>query len=135
MKATGIIRKMDDLGRVVIPKELRKSMKIRDGAPLEIFTHNGAICFKPYCPVGERDWNKAKNVLSMILPCGFTLLDAFGGEQATLRREAEEFNEPFSIMVDNEEVGFLVVDKKQPYDTEQIKSAIKILQALFSENA
>ena len=54
MKATGIVRRIDDLGRVVIPKEIRRVMRIREGEPLEIFTeNNGEIIFKKYSPVGE----------------------------------------------------------------------------------
>lgn len=48
MKATGIVRRMDDLGRVVIPKELRKRFNIREGDPLEIFTTDEGIVFAPY---------------------------------------------------------------------------------------
>lgn len=49
MKATGIIRRVDDLGRVVIPKEIRRTMKIREGDPLEIFvTEDGGVEFLPY---------------------------------------------------------------------------------------
>lgn len=49
MKATGIIRRIDDLGRVVIPKEIRKTMKIKEGDELEIFTEkDGFVCFKKY---------------------------------------------------------------------------------------
>lgn len=49
MRATGIVRRIDDLGRVVIPKEIRRQMRIEEGDPLEIFTTNdGAVCFKPY---------------------------------------------------------------------------------------
>ena len=54
MKATGIVRRIDDLGRVVIPKEIRRTMHIREGAPLEIFTDtNGLVIFKKYSPIGE----------------------------------------------------------------------------------
>ncbi|MBQ7043501.1 MAG: AbrB/MazE/SpoVT family DNA-binding domain-containing protein [Clostridia bacterium] len=54
MKATGIVRRIDDLGRVVIPKEIRRTMHIREGAPLEIFTDTqGGVIFKKYSPVGE----------------------------------------------------------------------------------
>ncbi len=54
MKATGIVRRIDDLGRVVIPKEIRRTMRIREGEPLEIYTDNdGEIIFKKYSPVGE----------------------------------------------------------------------------------
>ena len=54
MKATGIVRRMDDLGRVVIPKEIRRTMKIGEGTPLEIFIDkDGGIIFRKYSPVGE----------------------------------------------------------------------------------
>ncbi len=54
MKATGIVRRIDDLGRVVIPKEIRRTMRIREGDPLEIYTdRDGEVIFKKYSPVGE----------------------------------------------------------------------------------
>ena len=54
MKATGIVRRIDDLGRVVIPKEIRRTMRIREGDPLEIYTdHEGEVIFKKYSPIGE----------------------------------------------------------------------------------
>ena len=54
MKATGIVRRIDDLGRVVIPKEIRRTMRIREGDPLEIFTdREGEVIFKKYSPIGE----------------------------------------------------------------------------------
>ena len=54
MKATGIVRRIDDLGRVVIPKEIRRTLRIREGDPLEIFTSNdGEVIFKKYSPIGE----------------------------------------------------------------------------------
>ena len=54
MKATGIVRRIDDLGRVVIPKEIRRTMRIREGDPLEIYTEkDGELIFKKYSPVGE----------------------------------------------------------------------------------
>lgn len=54
MKATGIIRRIDDLGRVVVPKEIRRTLKIREGDPLEIFTdRDGEIILKKYSPIGE----------------------------------------------------------------------------------
>ena len=54
MKATGIVRRIDDLGRVVIPKEIRRTMRIRDGDPLEIYTEkDGEVIFKKYSPMGE----------------------------------------------------------------------------------
>lgn len=54
MKATGIVRRIDDLGRVVIPKEIRRTMRIREGDPLEIYTEkDGEVIFKKYSPIGE----------------------------------------------------------------------------------
>lgn len=54
MKATGIVRRIDDLGRVVIPKEIRRTLRIREGDPLEIFTdRDGQIILKKYSPIGE----------------------------------------------------------------------------------
>ncbi|MBR2717068.1 MAG: AbrB/MazE/SpoVT family DNA-binding domain-containing protein [Oscillospiraceae bacterium] len=54
MKATGIVRRIDDLGRIVIPKEIRRTMRIREGDPLEIYTErDGVVLFKKYSPVGE----------------------------------------------------------------------------------
>ena len=54
MKATGIVRRIDDLGRIVIPKEIRRTMHIREGAQLEIFTENdGTVIFRKYSPIGE----------------------------------------------------------------------------------
>jgi len=54
MKATGIVRRIDDLGRIVIPKEIRRTMRIRESDPIEIFTdHEGEIVLKKYSPIGE----------------------------------------------------------------------------------
>ena len=54
MKATGIVRRIDDLGRVVIPKEIRRVHRIREGDPLEIYTNNeGEVILKKYSPIGE----------------------------------------------------------------------------------
>ncbi len=54
MRATGIVRRIDDLGRVVIPKEIRRTLRIREGDPLEIFTDSqGEVVLKKYSPIGE----------------------------------------------------------------------------------
>ena len=54
MKATGIVRRIDDLGRVVIPKEIRRTLRLREGTPLEIFTdREGEIILKKYSPMVE----------------------------------------------------------------------------------
>ena len=54
MKATGIVRRIDDLGRIVIPKEIRKTLKVKEGMPLEIYTdQEGGIILKKYLPFSE----------------------------------------------------------------------------------
>lgn len=54
LKATGIVRRIDDLGRVVVPKEIRRTLRIREGDPLEIFTdREGQVILKKYSPIGE----------------------------------------------------------------------------------
>ena len=54
MKATGIVRRIDDLGRIVVPKEIRRTLRIREGDALEIFTdREGEIILKKYSPLGE----------------------------------------------------------------------------------
>ena len=58
MKATGIVRRIDDLGRIVVPKEIRRTLRIREGDPLEIFTdREGEIILKKYSPIGELPGN------------------------------------------------------------------------------
>lgn len=78
MKATGIVRRIDDLGRVVIPKEIRRTMRIREGDPLEIYTDNdGEVIFKKYSPVGELSHfaNQYADVLSKTSGCPVLISD------------------------------------------------------------
>jgi len=54
LKATGVVRRIDDLGRIVIPKEIRRTLRIKEGDPLEIFTDKeGEVILKKYSPIGE----------------------------------------------------------------------------------
>ena len=63
MKATGIIRRMDDLGRVVIPKEIRRTLRLREGDPLELYVDNqGGIVFRKYNVMGDYDVNLIEEV-------------------------------------------------------------------------
>ncbi len=90
LKATGILRRIDNLGRVVIPKELCRSMKIRESDPLEIFvTQDGtSIVLKPYNPYGEQDWDKALRIGQAVLDKPFALYDRDGERRAkTLNAE------------------------------------------------
>ena len=75
MKATGIVRRIDDLGRVVIPKEIRRTMRIREGDPLEIFTDtDGEVVFKKYSPVGELSPFASQYADVMSRACGLPVL-------------------------------------------------------------
>lgn len=79
MKATGIVRRIDDLGRVVIPKEIRRTLRIREGDPLEIYTDSqGGVIFRKYSPVGELSTfaaqyadvlNKTANTPTLVCDC------------------------------------------------------------------
>ncbi|MBO4860948.1 MAG: AbrB/MazE/SpoVT family DNA-binding domain-containing protein, partial [Clostridia bacterium] len=74
MKATGIVRRIDDLGRVVIPKEIRRTMRIREGAALEIFTDKeGEVIFKKYSPLGELGTYSAQYAESISKVSGLTV--------------------------------------------------------------
>jgi AbrB family transcriptional regulator (stage V sporulation protein T) len=53
MKATGIVRRIDELGRIVIPKEIRRTFRLREGDPLEIYTERGELILKKYSPMNE----------------------------------------------------------------------------------
>jgi stage V sporulation protein T len=84
MIATGIVRRIDDLGRVVIPREIRKTLRIKEGDPLEIFTtREGEVVFKKYQPFEEIDWTKAKNLVRAMHPeLKFALYNDLGERQA-----------------------------------------------------
>ncbi len=75
MKATGIVRRIDDLGRVVIPKEIRRTLRIKEGTPLEIFTdREGEVILKKYSPIGElsifaKEYAEALNQTTGYLAC------------------------------------------------------------------
>ena len=74
MKATGIVRRIDDLGRVVIPKEIRKTLKIKEGTPLEIFTdREGQIILKKYSPIGELNVFAEEYAEALVQTTGLTV--------------------------------------------------------------
>ena len=75
MKATGIVRRIDDLGRVVIPKEIRRTMRIREGDPLEIYTdREGEVIFKKYSPIGELVSFAAQYAETLYKTCNMAVL-------------------------------------------------------------
>ena len=77
MKATGIVRRIDDLGRVVIPKEIRRTLAIREGDPLEIYTTDGGVLFRKYTQPTETKAAIAQKWLEdNALPCVPPLLSS-----------------------------------------------------------
>ncbi len=77
MKATGIVRRIDDLGRIVIPKEIRRTLRIRESDPLEIFTdREGEIILKKYSPIGEMNTFAKQYAESLSQASGRTALIA-----------------------------------------------------------
>ena len=78
MKATGIVRRIDDLGRVVIPKEIRRTMRIREGDPLEIYTSNdGEVIFKKYSAISEmsENANQVCDIMYRLADCPVVIFD------------------------------------------------------------
>lgn len=78
MKATGIVRRIDDLGRVVIPKEIRRTMRIREGDPLEIYTNSdGEVIFKKYSAISEMSENAVyvADIMYKIAGCPVIIFD------------------------------------------------------------
>ncbi len=75
MKATGIVRRIDDLGRVVIPKEIRRTMRIREGDPLEIYTdREGEVIFKKYSPIGEMNSFASQYAETLHKTCNMSII-------------------------------------------------------------
>lgn len=95
MKATGIVRRIDDLGRIVIPKEIRRTMRIREGEPLEIFTdRDGEVIFKKYSPMGELAHMASQYAEALSKTVGLTVVindrDAVVASAGAQRKEVQD---------------------------------------------
>ena len=139
MKATGIVRRIDDLGRVIIPREIRKTMKIKEGDPLEIFTtKEGEVVFKKYNYADEHDWVKAKAIVKALHPdLQFALYDSWGDKQTATNAkfpQSIEFENFDDREIKNNEcdvIGYIEVNNQIP--TEDLEKVIKVLKEFFSE--
>ncbi|WP_276929891.1 stage V sporulation protein T [Herbinix luporum] len=124
MKATGIVRRIDDLGRVVVPKEIRRTLRIREGDPLEIFTdREGEIILKKYSPIGELGQFAKQYADSLNQTTGYIVAitdkDQFIAVAGSIKkdlqgkgisRELEELiNERETAIASNEEKNFLKI--------------------------
>lgn len=126
MKATGIVRRIDDLGRIVVPKEIRRTLRIREGDPLEIFTsREGEIMLKKYSPVGElgefaRSYAQALTQTTGALVCitdrEYVIAAAGNGKKEVdgeqLSEEIEELIEKRNTVVVTEEELSCSITKK-----------------------
>lgn len=128
MKATGIIRRTDDLGRVVIPKEIRRTLKIHEGDPLEIFIEKDCVCFQKYSVLGTMNDETLRIALAMAKNSGLRPIAIY--DRDTKLRGLENFplyapneweheRKPFAykdtygvypIITDGELMGYVVCD-------------------------
>lgn len=138
MKATGIVRRIDDLGRIVIPKEIRRALRIREGDPLELFTSEGAVTFRRYQPYSDSEWTKAKEILSAVLD-RFAILDRYGDFAAGLQLKdvnLEAFQTrddvaTYEVKDCGETIAHLVVS--HDCDFVIVQTAVKILQKYLKQ--
>ena len=139
MKATGIVRRIDDLGRVVIPKEIRRNLRIKEGDPLEIFTtREGEVVFKKYNYADEHDWAKAKAIVKALHPdLQFALYDSWGDKQTATNAkfpqsiEFENFDDREIKNSECDTIGYIEVDGG--ICTDELIKVIKVLREFFSE--
>ena len=138
MKATGIVRRIDDLGRVVIPKEIRRMMKIREGDPLEIYTNNGMVCFQRYNPINEELWKKADQIVISLLNKGCALLDRYeeiicvcGIPKLSLEEYKAQGFIVKEVKVESETECYIIAERNQD---EMLEHTVRILQILFAED-
>lgn len=138
MKATGIVRRIDDLGRVVIPKEVRRTLKLREGDPMEIFLDDGGVCFKKYAPYNEKDWERAKKILAPIVD-NFAILNGYNdivarqGLCISNQDEVSNRNDVVMkrIVLNGDVLAYLVVMKNN--DNEKIEIATNVLREFLAD--
>lgn len=129
MKATGIVRRIDDLGRVVIPKEIRRTLRIREGDPLEIFTdREGEIILKKYSPIGEFGMPAKLYAESLSQTMGCTVCitdtDQVVAVSGTGKKELEDRivrKEFLQVLKDREVLSACLGDERYVKVTEEMK--------------
>ena len=130
MKATGIVRRIDDLGRVVIPKEIRRTLRIREGDPLEIFTdREGGVILKKYSPISElSDFSKEyaeslnASIGNIVLICDKDSIVAVSGAVKKEYAEKRVSNELEKVM-DERKIFSMADNSNKPiaiYDDEEL---------------
>lgn len=134
MRATGVVRRIDDLGRVVIPREIRKTLKIKEGDPLEIFTTNdGEVIFKKYTYCDEKDWERAKKIVKVLTDVPFALYDNYGELKEMSKGNMPTYcdNADNIIFANGDIIGYIYFDGNiLKEDVSKIKD---VLTQLFTE--
>lgn len=154
MKATGIVRRIDDLGRIVIPREIRRNLGIREGDPLEIYTEkDGSVIFKKYSPLGDIE-SYARNASDSLIACGIeaAIFDNFGdwvSGTKSLMTYKEQLTENLDerniwtmlnandiacqpVISDGDIVGYIVFKCEKNSDAAIVKPIVKMLSYALS---
>ena len=124
MKATGIIRRIDDLGRIVIPKEIRRTMGIREGDPLEIYTdRDGCVIFKKYLPDNLHE--EARAIENALLRVGIHAntydRDGFSAtENGHNVKISEDDPSTFAVRTTDGDTVMYVITKSNPTDEQRM---------------
>lgn len=131
MKATGIVRRIDELGRIVVPKEIRRTLRIREGDPLEVYTdREGEIILKKYSPVGElsnfaTQYTKVLSEMTGRLACICDkdhIIAAFGSGKKGLE------NQPITQKMES------VIEQRKDYSTREQVSVVPIAEGVATEH-
>lgn len=130
MKATGIVRRIDDLGRVIIPKDIRRSLKIREGDPLEIFIENNCVCLQKYSTLGSLAEEPLQIAIKMASKSGLRPIAIYDTDKklrgmenfpSYVSKTWEDEDEPFEynatygvypVDADGDRVGYVVCDSQ-----------------------
>ena len=149
MRATGIVRRIDDLGRVVIPKEIRRSLRIREGDPLELFVDDttDSVVFKKYTPVVMRERANVAKVALRKEQIKFAIYDTSGIIEGSKSEDFPEFTPVnwfdnrsefpyrgklvFPVLANGDLFGFVAVDNSDK--TEYVRAVVNMISADLSE--
>lgn len=130
MKATGIVRRIDDLGRVIIPKEIRRNLRIHESDPLEIFIENNCVCFQKYSTLGSLAEEPLQIAIKMASNSGLRPIAIYDTDiklrgmenfPSYVSKTWEDEDEPFKynatygvypINADGDRVGYVVCDSQ-----------------------
>lgn len=135
MRTTGIVRRIDDLGRVVIPKEIRRQLRIKEGDPLEIFLEGNKVCFEKYSPIDAENWEAAFRIAKVMLPNNkFALLNRYGEiEQANVKMPTINKDDFSAEIVVNGDIEGYIQSLEPDVSHINFTDTAKVISALFEE--